>query len=168
MVICYWLFQRRNLSRATALVCALTLSACAQPNGPDAIEGEIAVKRLAYEDFTDFDNADRRVIRTNLEWANVWARLNQFHDPKPALPAIDFSKEQIVFAALGTRPSTGYSIAVTGALGTGDGATVKIENRSPGSGCGGLTVITHPVEVSKMSRTGPVVFEEIKILKTCG
>ena len=87
---------------------------------------------------------------------------------KPPLPAIDFSKEQVIVAALGARPSSGYSIRITGASGSGNAISVRLESESPGPGCVVLTVMTYPVTVAKMGRTtGSAVFEETKIVKNC-
>ena len=163
------LFVVRHLARASVLACGVIVTACAQPNEPDSVEGEIAVERLAFEIYSGFEEADRRVIRNAIEWAMVWTSLNKSHDPQPPRPVINFSTEQIVVAALGARPSTGYSVRVTGASGTGNGVTVRLETQSPGPGCGVLTTVTYPVEISKMPRTAePVSFEETRVVKNCG
>lgn len=165
----YLLFGVRRLSRTPVFVCAVIVSTCAQPSGPDPVEGEIPTERLASEWTSGFEEADRRVIHNPIEWAIVWAKIYENRSPKPPLPSINFSKEQVIVAALGSQPSSGYSISITGATRTVGSITVRVERRSPGSGCGGLTVITHPVDVVKMPRTvGPVVFEETAIVRNCG
>ena len=152
MVICNRLFRTRNLSRASVFVCAVLLSAS-----------------IVSENNSGFDESERRVIRDAIAWAGVWAQIYENGSSKPPLPGIDFSKEQVVVAALGTRPSSGHSIRITGASGSGNAIKVKLESESPGSGCVVLTVITHPVTVAKMGRTvGSVVFEETPIVKNCG
>lgn len=155
--------------RVMALVCVVILSACTQPNGPDPAGPDLPVAPIASESNSGLEDPERRVIRDNIEWAVVWARIYEKRSPKPPLPAIDFSKEQVVLAALGRRPSSGYVIRITGASGTGNAITVKFESQSPGTGCGVLTVETHPVDVVKMGRTvGSVDFEETAIVKNCG
>lgn len=147
----------------------MILSACDQPNGPDPVEGEIPIERLASEWNSGFEEPARRVIRSTIEWGIVWAQIYENRSPKPPLPAIDFSKDQVVVAALGSRPSSGYVISIAGASRAGDAITVRVESRSPGPGCGVLTVMTYPVDVAKMPRTaGPVTFEETPIVKNCG
>jgi len=169
LVIGYWLLGTRHLSRATALACAVIVSACAQPTGPDSVQGEIPVQLIASEDNSAFEEADRRVIRDAIAWAIVWERIYENGSSKPPLPVIDFSKEQVVVAALGARPSSGYSLRITGASGSGNAIKVRFESQSPGPGCGVLTTITHPVTVAKMGRTvGSVAFEETPIVRNCG
>ena len=163
------MWQELHLSRATVFVCAVTLSACAQPNGPDSGSEEISVQPIASESNSGFEESDRRVIRDTIEWASVWARIYEPFSLKPPLPAIDFSKEQVVVAALGSRPTSGYVIRITGASGNGNAIKVRLESQSPGSGCVLLTVITHPVAVAKLPRTvGSVAFEETPTVRDCG
>lgn len=169
MVIGDWLFGARRLSRAPVFMCAVIVSACAQPTGPDSVQGEIPVQPIVSEFYSGFDESERRVIRDAFTWAVVWARIYENRSSKPPLPAIDFSKEQVIVAALGARPSSGFSIRITGASGSGNAINVRFESQSPGPGCGGLTVITHPVTAAKMPRTvGSIVFEETKLVRNCG
>ena len=169
MVICDWLFGARRLSRAPVLVCVVIVSACAQPTGPDSVQGEIPVQLIVSESYSGFDEPERLVVRDALAWAFVWTRIYENVSAQPPLPAIDFSKEQVIVAATGARPSSGYSIRITGASGSGNAITVRLESQSPGPGCGVLTVVTHPVTVAKMGRTvESVVFEETPTVKTCG
>lgn len=158
-------FARRA---AAAIAVAVSAVACAQPNGPGPVAGELPVERLVFQDLSHFEKAGQHVIRNNIEWTFAWARIKRSHSPLPPLPVIDFSKEQIVVAAPGARPTTGFALVITGASSTGGVTMVNLENRSPGPGCGGLTVQTHPVDVVKMPRTtGPVVFEETAEVRTC-
>ena len=160
--------RTRYLPSAMALMCAVFLSACDQPNGPDSTEGEIPVHLIASESFSGFEEPERRVIRDVNAWSAVWGRIYENPSSRPSLPGIDFSKEQVIVASLGARPSSGYSIRITGASGSGNAITVRLESQSPGSGCGVLTVVTYPVTVAKMGRTtGSATFEETKIVKNC-
>ena len=161
------------MSRASVLVCAAILAACSQPNGPDPLDGEIAVERLhtepyAFEFNSGLAQSERLLIRSTAAWANVWARIYEKRSPKPPLPTIDFSSEQIVVAALGARPTGGYSILVTGASRLSGVITVRVESRSPGEGCGTTTAVTEPVDVARIPRSsGPVLFEETAVVRSC-
>jgi hypothetical protein len=155
-------------TRAAVFACVVFLSACDQPNEPDSTQGEIPVHLIASESSTGFEEPERRVIRDVPSWTAVWGRIYENQSSKPPLPAIDFSKEQVIVAALGARPSSGYSIRITGASGSGNAITVRLESQSPAPGCAVLTVVTYPVTVAKMGRTtGSAVFEETKIVKNC-
>src|SRR5687767_10102641 len=101
--------MRKSL-RAVVLVSAVVASACSSPGAPDPVGAEIPVVSIASESDSRFEEAERRVIRDTIQWAAVWARIYETRSPKPPLPAIDFSKEQVVVAALGKRPSSGYVI----------------------------------------------------------
>ncbi len=70
----------------------------------------------------------------------------------PDLPAIDFDREIVLVAALGERPSSGYSILIDSAQATVDQLTVSVRVVSPGRGCAVLTVMTQPVDVVSAPR----------------
>jgi hypothetical protein len=153
--------------RAWVLVCAVIVSACGQPTGPDG-QGEIPVQQIVSESNSGFDEPERRVIRDAIAWAIAWARIYENKSSTPLLPQIDFTHEQVVVVALGPRPSTGFSIHITGVSGSGNSIKVSFESQSPGPGCGVLTVMTQPVTVVKMGRTvGSVAFEETAIVRDC-
>lgn len=64
------------------------------------------------------DNAFRLVIKNRDEFSNFWKRLTARVPPGqwvPPLPEIDFSKEMVVVAAMGRRPSPGYWTITDGA-----------------------------------------------------
>lgn len=76
----------RQLSRGTALACAVILAACNQPNGPDSDQEEIPVQSIVTEQNSGFVESDRRVIRDAIAWATVWARIYEKASSKPSLP----------------------------------------------------------------------------------
>jgi hypothetical protein len=157
--------------RALVIGATLMLASCAGPTDPGP--EDLAIQRLSpdsgsFEYFSGFDASGHRVIRTVLEWSDVWGQIYKNAGTKPPLPTIDFSTEQVVLVALGTRPSSGYAIRLTGASRTGNGVVVRTETESPGAGCGGLTVLTQPIDVARMPRTsGSVDFEETSMVRIC-
>ena len=174
MVIGYWLFGTRRLLRATVLVCAVILAACAQPNEPEPVATEIAVERLraepySFEFYSGLRAPDRQVIRDVAAWGKVWASIYDNSAFKPPLPDIDFTKDMIVVVALGERSSGGYGILVTGASRANDVISVRIETQSPGSDCGVTLALTHPVDVAKIPRSSAYgQFEETAKIINCG
>ncbi|MGV7643070.1 protease complex subunit PrcB family protein, partial [Mycobacterium kansasii] len=50
------------------------------------------------------------VARTEPEWRALWER----HAPGRTPPAVDFSKNMVVAVFLGSRPSGGYQVQITG------------------------------------------------------
>jgi hypothetical protein len=78
----------------------------------------------------------------------------------PELPQVDFSREVVVVAALGQRPTGGFNILIESAAATRDGVTVSIRATAPGPGCGVTLALTQPVDIARMPRRGAVQFHE--------
>jgi hypothetical protein len=86
----------------------------------------------------------------------------------PALPEIDFTKEMVLVAAIGSRPSSGYEVVFTGATEAGDVVTVDVESRIPGPTCVLLPVITAPLDLARIPRrNGAIVFRSTPKVVNC-
>ena len=92
----------------------------------------------------------------------VWIRIHARQSPVPPLPIVDFTKEMVLFAALGTRPSGGFSILIDGATEAGDGAlSVVVRSVAPGPKRGVTAALTEPVDLARLARRDtPVHFVE--------
>jgi hypothetical protein len=143
----------------------------AQSSGP---AGEpLTVTRLASEPypFTSFSgltDSARVVVRDARAWEAIWGEIWRHHIRLPELPAIDFQREMVVVAALGSRRSGGYGILVDGATRTAEGAEVSILKQSPGARCGTTGGITAPVDIARLPRVeGTVRFRERSEVREC-
>src|SRR5688500_5722691 len=56
--------------------------------------------------------ARRSVIQDVATWSALWAQIVSTHSPKPPVPAVDFSREMVLFAAMGTRNSGGFVMSI--------------------------------------------------------
>jgi hypothetical protein len=113
------------------------------------------------------DKALRLVIKNRDEFSNLWKQLTAPVPPGqwvPPLPEVDFSKEMVVVAAMGQRPSSGYWIIIDGACEVDGQVEVFIRSVEDVS-CGAhLGVVTYPADAVRIPRTGlPVVFRETQI-----
>ena len=103
----------------------------------------------------------RLVIRSRDEFSEFWKGLTAKGQWAPPLPEIDFAKEMIVVAAMGERPTSGYSIIIDGVCEV-DGH-VEVFVSSFENACGGfvLTVMTAPADAVRIPQTDlPIVFRE--------
>ena len=112
----------------------------------------------------------RLVIRNRDEFCDFWKRLLAPVAPGkwvPAMPEFDFSKEMIVVAVMGERPSSGYSIMIDGVCEV-DGHVEVFVSSVEGGPCGAqLAVVTAPADAVRIPQTDlPVVFRETKIACT--
>ena len=110
----------------------------------------------------------RLVIRGDAEWRRTWAQLIGHITPAPELPAIDFTKEMVVIAAMGPRPTAGYMIRIA-RVGRSSGVTyVDVISESPGPTCRSAQMITSPADVVVVPAINePVAFVETVTVKTC-
>ena len=155
------------------LVCALLLAACNAPNAPDENQEPLTVTRLRQGAFSFSYNSgltesQRLVIRDQATWQQTWDSIYRFSFPVPALPAIDFAREMVVVAALGQKPTGGYSIFVDGGTETANGVTINVRAVSPGSGCAVTLALTQPVDIARVTRRdGDVAFAEAHASQNC-
>ena len=107
-----------------------------------------------------------RAIRSQQGWDDLWrlAALNPSPQADQSFPPpdVDFAKTTILVAALGTRPSGGYSVIIQSAF--DDGAVIHVyvlEVRPTGPDCMAVSAITHPVSLALIPRSDRQVRFEI-------
>src|SRR5690242_17957013 len=117
---------------------------------------------------TAVDQSERRVIRDQNAWFSAWGSLLPPNASVNTPPAVDFSKEMLIFVALGRRPSGGYAISVDSAKMTSSGITIWIGTVSPGSRCNVTAALTAPVDIARMQRIDtPVNFVDVPTVLDC-
>jgi hypothetical protein len=109
----------------------------------------------------------RLVVRDRDTWVQVWNRINSRPD-SPPLPEIDFTREMLVVAAMGWRPSSGYQIVIDTACLYEQYPRLEVVVRSIDNtrcpGLGVFTVVTAPVDVVRLPRTErPVILRETEV-----
>ncbi|WP_309892526.1 hypothetical protein [Archangium sp.] len=112
---------------------------------------------------SQFQQRERVVIRDAEAWASLWQQLWSLGSYKPALPAVDFTRELVVVAMMGARPSPGYFILIPEVVVRDGGLDVTVQEIEPAhSGvCGGGAVATHAVAAMRVPRIeGEVRFIE--------
>jgi hypothetical protein len=110
----------------------------------------------------------RLVIRSDAEWRDAWSRLVGHVSPAPELPAIDFTKEMVLIAAMGSRPTAGHMIHIA-RVGRVSGVTyVEVVSESPAGPCRQAQVVTAPADVVVVPRLlEPLTFVETVATKGC-
>lgn len=154
------------------LLCALLLAACSSPSGPDASQ-PLTVTRLrsgtlSFSYNSGLTESQRLVVRDQATWQQVWNDIYKFTFPAPALPAIDFTRDMVIVAALGQKPTGGYSIFIDGATETANRVTINIRAVSPGPGCAVTLALTNPVDIARITRRdATVAFAETATTQNC-
>jgi hypothetical protein len=115
-----------------------------------------------------FTEPQRLIVRDQGAWADVWGQIWKGNSPIPELPAVDFGREMVVVAALGQRPTGGYSILVDSAHMTVEGLTIAVRQVSPDKSCPVTLALTQPVDVCRLQRTDNAVeFVDRAETRTC-
>jgi hypothetical protein len=90
--------------------------------------------------------------RTAQEWAALW----KAHAGESPAPKVDFAKKMVLAVFLGSRPSSGYAVEITGTRAEGDGLVVEWRERRPDPDMMTAQVLTSPahmVAVPKVAGT---------------
>jgi protease stability complex PrcB-like protein len=161
--------------RSVVVVLAFVV-ACSHPEAtpaPAPIGDPVPIVRLraepySFEHYSGLDRPDRIVVRDQGSWEALWARIYRGFSPVRPVPAIDFSREMLVVAALGSRSSGGYGILIDGANESeGAGLAVTVRSISP-KNCLVTLAFTAPVDIARVPRReGSVTFIERSEVHTC-
>lgn len=161
-------------SRFPLLIAAgLTALACSQAAAPREPGTPVRIVRLRPEPysltyFSGLDEPQRTVVRDEVAWQAAWTAIWRRHSPEPSLPAVDFEREMLVIAALGSRPTTGHGILVDSAFADGEGLVIHIRTIAPGARCGTGGALTQPVDVARITRAdGAVRFRDRPQVHEC-
>jgi hypothetical protein len=155
------------------LAVMLGLGACSDSTSPPGEPGaSVPVVRLRSDPYpfafySGLDKPDRIVIRDAVTWQMVWMKV-WFRDSEvPPLPAVDFSSEMILVAALGAHSTGGYSILIDGANEVANGGVnVTIRSTSP-LNCLVTEAFTQPVDIARLPIRGKVEFTERSEVHQC-
>jgi hypothetical protein len=157
-----------------ALAVVLGAWACSDTASPPGEPGaNVPVVRLRSEPYSfafysGLDKPGRIVIRDPVAWQVVWKDVWRGSSEAPPLPAIDFSGEMILVAALGAHSTGGYGIMIDGANEAANGGiNVTIRSISP-LNCLVTDAFTQPIDIARLPiRTGRVEFTERSEVRRC-
>ena len=141
----------RAAAAAVALAAAWAASGCGEEEGvltavPVEEEGEAVeiLRSLPASTSGGIRTPLRTVVRDPVLWAELWAKANAHVAPIPKAPAVDFAKEMAALAALGEKPSAGWSIQIVGVRAADGKLRLLVAERSPPKGSAAAAVITDP------------------------
>jgi hypothetical protein len=165
-------------TRAVWILSGFLLAGCGEgaPTGTLPVRNEVGGERLQTRAvfpqtvyYSGIGQASRGVVRSEGEWQALWAQVVRGRQPTPATPAVDFSREMVIVAAMGTRNTGGYAITVDSVTATPGALHVFVTERSPGGSCGTTQALTAPVDaVALSSDVRAVQFHESTVAHNCG
>jgi hypothetical protein len=154
--------------RRLALLAVLALSGCdaTSPSAPLTLTPLVTSTTIGQHSGV----ADRRaiVVTDQQAFANLWAEIHRNISSMEPMPVVDFTKEIVVGFAMGERPSSGFSVRIRGAARERGSVVIAIEELTPASGCVLLPVVTAPIDLARLSRTGESIrFDNETTVKGC-
>jgi VWFA-related protein len=128
------------------------------PSAPSPAESRaVQMETINADMMSAISSAEQVVARTEPEWRSLWQR----HAPGRPVPSVDFNKLMVVAVFLGSRPSGGYQVEITGVQTIGDTLVVQWSERRPGPGQVAAQVLTSPSHMVTVPRhSGEVRFEK--------
>ena len=103
-------------------------------------------------------DAQTCVITDAKEWAQLWRRMHQGAEPMPDLPQVDFSRQMVLAAFLGRKPTGGYAIQITRIVADNGTITVTVRETAPSPNTPVIQVLTHPFHLVVPKVNGTVRF----------
>jgi hypothetical protein len=138
------------------------------PDEADNLEVRRETAPAAFAINSGYGDSARVVVRNQSQWREVWARIAGNASPAPEPPEIDFSTEMVLVAAMGTRPSGGWSIRIDRVARRANTVWVAVTLQQPGAGCLSTAALTAPVDVVVIQRMdGKVVWTERSEVRNC-
>ena len=108
----------------------------------------------------------RLVIKNREEFSDFWKRFTGQINPSNGtlpMPELDFTKEMVIVAAMGMRPSSGYWIFVDGVCEV-DGQVEVYITKVEGQCGAAFGVLTYPADAVRIPQTDlPVVYRETEM-----
>lgn len=127
-------------------------------------------ERATFEYYSGIGDSLRAVIGDERHWRAVWARIHRDERPIPPVPAIDWSREWVIVAALGRRSSGGFAIKIDSAYQRDDTLEIVVRTEVPGRDCMLTAAFSQPVDLARLPRpaaTLPVRFRETTHAEPC-
>ena len=136
---------------------------------PASVPGIQPMRQLVQEHGSGITDSTRRIVTDADEWAELWGEVYAQRGSAPPVPDLDFSREMVVLAALGTRPSGGHAIHIDSARTTVGALEIFVRRIVPGPTCGTTAALTEPVTAVALPRTSlPPRFVEREVVTDCG
>lgn len=130
------------------LFLALAVQAAAKP-----------VETIVTDMMSQIEEPMQAAARTPAEWAALWRK----HAGDATMPKVDFGSRTVVAVFLGTKPSGGYAVEITGTRHDKGATIVEYRERRPERGQVAAQVLTSPAHIAAIPRiTGEIKFEKVE------
>ena len=139
-----------NLSSSlTAGLAIVTLLGCTSATGA----APLTLRSLAKGGFSGIGEARQEVIKDKAAWEKLWTEHSKPTRSASPPPDVDFSKEMVIVATLGTKRTGGYSVEIVSAEPAGRKLRVAVKRASPPPGALAIQALTAPFHFVAVPRS---------------
>lgn len=154
--------RMRRIQLAAIIVTLIGCTPAMDPQlPPDAVKLTDATETVLEQSYSGIVDRRRLVIRDPQAWSAFWNQAYSRQIPVPSVPEIDFGRNIVIVASMGTRNTGGYGITFDTIYETDDVLYALVRERSPGRSCIVTQALTEPVIAMRVSRPGA----EVKFLE---
>jgi len=101
-----------------------------------------AIRSLKKGTFSGIREVKQEVVKSADAWEKLWKQHSTGSSDK--IPAVDFSKEMVVVATLGTKRTGGYTIEIEGVEAKGKTLNISVKKTSPPPDAMTIQALTAP------------------------
>jgi hypothetical protein len=162
--------RRRSIHLVAIVVPLIGCTPAVDPQlPPDAVKLEGATETVLHNSYSGIVDRRRLVIRDPQAWSAVWNEAYRRHIPVPSVPEIDFSRNIVIVAGMGSRGTGGYGITFDTIYEADDVLYAVVRESAPGRSCIVTQALTQPVTAVRVARPGADVrFIERSETVDCG
>lgn len=137
--------MKRNL--LTAIFLFTTLIGCGGHESSSAMEQQAVAFTVLTQGTQSGFNAEMPTafkFDNEKDWQTFWQQHTSTVEPKPALPAVDFSQNMVIAIVDANEPSGGYELTVDKITAYNHRLHITVTRVGPGANCMTLGAITQP------------------------
>ncbi len=127
----------QTLGISLSLTCLLT---CVAANGAKTLP----IRSLKKGAFSGIREAKQEVVKTADAWEKLWKQHATAAGEPEKIPAVDFSKEMVVVATMGTKRTGGYAIEIVGVEAKDKTLKISVKKSSPPPDAMTIQALTAP------------------------
>ena len=103
-----------------------------------------AIRSLKKGAFSGIREVKQDVVKSADAWEKLWKQHSAAAGASDKIPAVDFSKEMVVVATMGTKRTGGYTIEIEGVEATGKTLKISVKKTSPPPDAMTIQALTAP------------------------
>ena len=143
----------------TVFLLGLTVVACAAVD----VARAFPIRNVAKGAFSGIADAKQEVIKDRAAWEKLWSQHSVNKRGENKIPEIDFTKEMVIFVAMGRQRTGGYSIEVVNVAVVDQKLKISFKRKSPPPGAMATMALTAPFHIVAVPKSDlKAEFVEVK------